>query len=253
VSSRYTSAESEKESSVARKIKQPASEKRSESGIADREKTSTSMVTGIAARDVKVRGAGAGVVSLDDLSARLNKVADDAVRRDLGGEALTDSSSVAVKVKRQEAVITELLSMLLEGGVAGPEKGSSNHPSQARVPGNNTPDRDRSVTAAIAPEGRYPPSSDERKEEISFDDVLFLLREQQQELEEIRQITQKGRGGGTRLFSPESSSERYLAASDYYGAVHHPSSPLDYHHHSPEERYVFTSIHSSLSLCLPCN
>mmetsp|Transcript_170 Transcript_170/g.300 ORF Transcript_170/g.300 Transcript_170/m.300 type:complete len:1337 (+) Transcript_170:2-4012(+) len=133
--------------------------------------------------------------SVEEISVRLNQVADSAVVKEFGADLL-GSNKIEVKMKRQEAVISELLSMLLKDC-----------------------DVDSSGSSSVGS------SESDDGEAVGYDDLVFLLREQQQELEEIRSISEKNR------IKEEPKCDNDVMYGFYHGVQH--ASPIS-HHSTPE-------------------
>ena len=142
---------------------------------------------------------------LNALSMRLNEVADKAVADSLGSEHV-GSSNPDVKMVRQEAVIAELLSIVLQGSAVG-----ANRDVGSDDVANKSEENRRDIL-----------------EDVSLDDVVFLLREQQQELEEIRQIASKqNKGKAPTILHSETSLGSGGKVNGFYNGVHHsPISPI---------------------------
>lgn len=143
---------------------------------------------------------------LSALSARLNIVADNAVAERLG-ELCVGKSTPEVKMLRQEAVIAELLAMLLQSG------GSSTN--EAPMVTSSGEDIENSLSK----------SKFSDLESVSLDDVMFLLKEQQQELQEIRQISQLQQNERDYHYDTFGSSPEKV--SGFFDDVHRsPISPI---------------------------
>jgi hypothetical protein len=145
------------------------------------------------------------------LSSRLNTIADDAVMRDYGIIGLKQNT-VEIKMKRQEAVIEELLSMILEGGIT--THSSEGHDGQG-----------------IEGMDHHEGSGD-----VNLDEILFLLRSQQHELQEIQQNrnkglhshfydTHSGGGGASGGGSEDEDQNSPYGVSSYFNGLQHNSSP----------------------------
>jgi hypothetical protein len=137
------------------------------------------------------------------LSSRLNSIADGAVVRDYGITGLKQNTA-EIKMKRQEAVIEELLSMILEGGVRGhsSERNEEHGAGQGHEDGGD----------------------------VNLDEILFLLRSQQHELQEIRE-SNRNKGHHPLPHSlphdgddDEQNNSPY-GVSSYYNGPQHNSSP----------------------------
>jgi hypothetical protein len=168
---------------------------------------------------------------LTALSNRLNIVADRAVAESLGEQHL-GKSTPEVKMLRQEAVIAELLSILLQSG--------------DNSTGNHTP-----VVGAHDASNATPHTKSDYSdlENVSLDDVMFLLKEQQQELKEIRQISQKQKNDMAYDFDPFGSGER---VSGFFDDVHRsPISPIMARDEEARGRSVRTSLASSARKATP--
>ena len=165
------------------------------------------------------------------LSSRLSKIADEAVIGEFGITGLKQNT-LEVKMKRQEAVIEELLSIILDGGVI--EKSTENLETSRAGTNNNI---NQTISSSSPPSSSSSPSSPvpkefivpEKKEgiEVSLDEILFLLRSQQQELQEIRDIKKNSRYHvlADTTFGDDDYEDQYspFEVSSYFNGPQHHS------------------------------